>query len=616
MLFNKNEKYPFLNERLTKEAHIDEVLAEIEATQRIWLKKRTGELSTVASLNESRNIKLPITQKRLNNIQYLVDLLMKDHPFEVKPVYSFQFIINPENKNLTIDEKMEITFMMRDADYKELQATRDELSAESLIELLESFRLFNLTKLIKKSKNRNNLAEIVKSQLGITIFTFKNFSQDKNGMELVEDYCFHKHNYDSVKSKIDLEGIKQIIIKNEAAIDRRLKNFGILNSTISDYRDTKLDYILNILTGDLAPSITKKEIIDLKNFKHLRDCIIKVDKLMDPVIMLDAEIMKHIEENFITTEKEITSIFGDMTDEALSRWELEKSATGKITAHLYNNVKYIMDSAQFLDKYETFTKSIIYSDDTSEINKSQRDSKIFTTDMLTEAGNKILENEQNALKLFTNPESVQKLRQLINEYQDFKRTLISLRNSNKNESDEKSGTSFLARIANSIIMLFTKKEKNYVLNPEKKVTARVKKSKPVISTETQDLFKEISMRKSPLLPISDFIEIVPENESRIEKLIAEIRSTNLKIVIPIYNARQMLYTQRSKKYLISDVEYLMIEPEIATTSETIRDYIDSITGYKLKEDTITGSALFSIEKYLMSIYRQNRAKMKREKNKK
>lgn len=616
LLYTKNEKYPFLNERLSKEAHIEEVLAEIETTQRNWVKNRTGELATVEYLNESRNIKLPLTQKRLMNIQYLVDLLMKDHPAEIKPVYSFKFIINPENKNLTIEEKVEITFMMREADYSRLQSERDVQSAESLTDLLESFRLFNLTKLIKKAKNRSSLTQIVRNLLGTTIFTFKNFSLDKNGLEMTEDYCFHRNNYDSVKMKIDLEGMIRIIELNGPAIDRRLKNFGILNSSISDYRDNKLDYILNILTGDLAPSIEKKDIVEIKNFKHLRDCIIKVDKLMDPVIMLDAGIMKHLQENFITTEKNITSLFADMTSEALERWGSEKYNSGKVIIHFYNNVKYLIDSSQFLDKYETNTKSIIYNDANGEINESQRDSKIFTTDMLTEAGSKILEKEEYALKILINPESIHKLKQLISEYQDFKRTLIAMRNAGKNDSDEKIGTSFLARIANSIIMLFTRKEKNYALNPEKKATARVKKSKIGISTETKDLYKEISTRKSPLIPISDFIEIKPDNESKIEKLIAEIRSNNLKIIIPIYNARQMLYQQRSKKYLLSDVEYLMIDPEIATSPESIRDYIDSITGYKFKEDSITGSALFSIEKYLMSIYRQNRAKMKRSTEKK
>ena len=43
-----------------------------------------------------------------------------------------------------------------------------------------------------------------------------------------------------------------------------------------------------------------------------------------------------------------------------------------------------------------------------------------------------------------------------------------------------------------------------------------KKTK-VISSETVDVFKEISARKSPIIPISDFIEIAPENEGKIEK---------------------------------------------------------------------------------------------------
>ena len=60
----------------------------------------------------------------------------------------------------------------------------------------------------------------------------------------------------------------------------------------------------------------------------------------------------------------------------------------------------------------------------------------------------------------------------------------------------------------------------------------------------------------------------------------------------------------------------MVDPDKAASPDAVREYIDSITGYKFKEDTMTGSALFSIEKYLMSIYRQNKAKMKRERDKK
>jgi hypothetical protein len=203
-----------------------------------------------------------------------------------------------------------------------------------------------------------------------------------------------------------------------------------------------------------------------------------VDKLMDPVVMLDGAIMKHIQENFTTTEKDIVSLFPDMTNENLNRWESEKSASGQIIIHPYNNIKYLIDPVQFVNKYEMFTKSIIYNDDTHEMNESQRDNKIFTADMLTEAGNRIVEKEPNAVRLFGSPENVQKLKQLINEYLDFKKTLIALRNANKNNAEAPSGSSFLARIANSIIMLFTRKEKNYAMNPEKKAGAKSKKPKP------------------------------------------------------------------------------------------------------------------------------------------
>ena len=540
LLYNKNEKYSFLSERLSKEAHIEEVLAEIELCQKNWLKNHSAELATVESLNESRNIKVPLTQKRLMNIQYLVDLLLKGHPSEIKPVYSFKFIINPENKNLTIDEKMEITFLMKETDYHQLQLLRDKESSESLLELLQSFRLFNLTKLIKKSKNRNNLTQIVKSQLGVNIFTFKNYSFDKNSQELSEDYCFHKNNYDAVKSKIDLEGIRRIIEQNEPAINRRLKNFGILNATISDYRDNKLDYILNILTGELLPSIDKKGVIDVKNFKSLRDCINKVDKLLDPAIMLDGEIMKHLQENFITTDKDIISLFAEMTPESLNKWETEKTASGKIITHQYNYVKYIIDPSQFLKKYDSYIKAVIYHEDGTD-SESQRDSNIFTADMLTDAATLILEQPQNAVKFFSNMENVNNLKKLITEYQDFKRTLIALRSSGKNESTEKESKSILAWIANSIMMLFSKKSKADSGSQDHKdkgsASIKAKKNKIGLSKETRDLYREISERKSPLLPLSDFIEIKPDNENAIGKLITELRMNNLKIIIPIYNAR-------------------------------------------------------------------------------
>jgi hypothetical protein len=79
----------------------------------------------------------------------------------------------------------------------------------------------------------------------------------------------------------------------------------------------------------------------------------------------------------------------------------------------------------------------------------------------------------------------------------------------------------------------------------------------------------------------------------------------------VYNARKTLYPKRSKKYIIADVEYLLIDPDFADSPESINEYIDLITGFPLKEDTISGNALYTIEKFLLSEYKHNKLKQKR-----
>jgi len=170
------------------------------------------------------------------------------------------------------------------------------------------------------------------------------------------------------------------------------------------------------------------------------------------------------------------------------------------------------------------------------------------------------------------------------------------------------GEDNIAKSWDAIFKHFNQKKHN-----EARKSSKAQRAKAGMSEETKDILREIVLRDSPLIPISDFIEIKPENERVIEKIITDLRNHNLKIVIPMYNARQNLYAKRSKNYLMSDTEYLIVDPEHAISSESIYNYIDSITGFKLKEDTLTGSALFSIEKYLLSIYRQNKAKQKRKK---
>lgn len=612
--YNQSDKYPFLHDRLIKEPYLDEILTEIETFQKAWKKNSNLSLATAESLNESRNIKIPITQKRILNIQYLLDLLVKYNPDEVKPVYSYAFSVNPENKNLIIEEKTEFTFLITEKDYNELVASRDSRSTESLLQLLGRFRLFNLTKLIKKAKNRAHLSDIIKSQLGKNIFTFKNYSLDKKGYDITEDFCFHKKNYDHVKLKIDIEAMRKIIDTNNAAITRRLKNFGILNSNVSDYRDTKFNYILNTLTGEMAIALDKKELLAVKNFQSLRDCIIKVDKILDPLLLNDAEIMKHIAENIITTESSILSLFQGIDAENFSQWESDKKAAGKIISLTSSDgLKYIIDSSKFLEKFAEVVKHLTDSQLFESLTESQKDKEIFTAEILAEAASNIAA-DKNPLKIIGTNERLKTMNQLLREYDAFNKKLMSDKSDSlTKETDSQKSGSILLNIVSAVISLFTRKQPATPEKNEPKAARAHGASgpRPSFSKETRNVYSLIQARDSLLIPISDFIEIQPENEARLDQIIAELRANNLKIVIPVYNARQVLYPMRSKKYLMSDVEYLLVNPEVAKSPEALGEFMESISSFKFKEDYITPNALFSIEKYLNSILRKNRAKAKR-----
>ena len=121
---NKNKSYLFLHERLTREPYIIEVLAEVDNLQSRWVKQRSGDLATIEYLNDSRNIRIPFTPKRMLNIEYIIEELIKYHPEEVKPVYSFSFEIDQESKNLSINEKTEITLQMKESDFNFLFTDR------------------------------------------------------------------------------------------------------------------------------------------------------------------------------------------------------------------------------------------------------------------------------------------------------------------------------------------------------------------------------------------------------------------------------------------------------------------------------------------------------------
>jgi hypothetical protein len=64
---------------------------------------------------------------------------------------------------------------------------------------------------------------------------------------------------------------------------------------------------------------------------------------------------------------------------------------------------------------------------------------------------------------------------------------------------------------------------------------------------------------------------------------------------------------------MADIEYLFVDSDIIRSPEEIRAFTDSLAGYKLKDEIIPGRGIMTIENYLLTIYRQNKAKKLRKK---
>ena len=330
---NTSEKFNFLNSHIEKEAHIYEVLNEIHRLQEQYLKNGQGQLATIDDLIKSRNIKIPLTPSRNKNIQFLVDQLLKNYPDNVRSISSLQFNVDPSTKKLSINEMSEYAVNLKNEDLNRIEKERDDRSLEGLLDLLTKFRLFNLTKLIKNAQNKAHISRIVKMELGTSIFTFKHFSLDKNQFEHTEDYCFHQHNYEQVRSKLNMDELKNIISVHSTLINRRLKKFGILNTDFADYRDNKLDYLLNIIIEDLNTSVDKKDLMEVKNFASLRSCLLKVDKIIDPLIAINDDMVKFVRENSICRDTDLLGIFNMLTPEMLQRWAKKDMEKKKIITY-------------------------------------------------------------------------------------------------------------------------------------------------------------------------------------------------------------------------------------------------------------------------------------------
>ncbi len=604
-------QFHFLDEKSKKEPYIVDVLTEMYLVQTQSLPSGEAPLATLEHLQNSRSINIPYTTARNRNIEYLVEHLLRVYPDMVKPITSFDFIFEEETKKLDVKETVEYTVMLSDQNFNHLQEVRDRRSLEKLISFIAKFRIINLSRILKKSVNKAELSRIVKMELGKTLFTYKNYRIDKNRIEYAEDYCFHAQNYPRVKETLNFKKLKEMVTANSELVMRRLKKYGILSPDTSDYRDTKLEYILHIFVDDLGNSLPENDLVEMKNFKSLRSCLLKVDGILDPALTLGSDIVKLVRDSVSCTADEITSTLPDVTPELLERWKTpENLLAGRVILHTQDGVTSFIDGSRFFANINDLAQKVIYSPEKLNLMAYQeRQATENRMDLFVRAARTLLSNEESALKLLNAvPDTLEKIRTIIADYEGKKVQQVAKKDMEKAEAVGKHRRSFFGAILNFFKSLFGGGKKS----AESRRAGAAGQARE-ISPVTRRVYEKLSDRADPVIPLSDYIELTPENNADIDRMIQDLRENNLKMVVPIYSARDVLYPRRSKKLLIPDVEYLLLPPDVCRHPDEIRAFTDSLAGFKIKDDVMQAKSILTIEKYLLTVYRQRRAQqMKKE----
>ncbi len=613
----KIKTFRFIHGSIAKEPHVYDVLAEILRMQNMALPEAKTELATMGYLKRSRNIPIPFTTSRDSQVEYIVDTLIKNYPEQVKKIITFDFRVDDSTKKLSIDEIEELTVLLPQDEYKRIQSIRDAKSLENLQALLRRYRLFNLSKLIKKATFKNDLSRIIKSELGKSIFTFKNYNVDRNQVEWAEDFCFHAQNYQAVKNSLNLDTLKTIISQYSELVIRRLKKFGIVSTDFSDYRDSKLDYIFNILMDDLSTTLPPRELVEVKNMHSLRSCLLKVDKILDPIETLNNDIVQFVKESAICCESDITSTLPEVNRELLIKWENSPNRKkAGVIAHVdENGVHHYLDGNTFIKNISETSQLVLYQPDKfNELSYSEKDKVRKKLEFLADIGGRILSSE-NDFEDIINLSGTQKdtLIKILEDYKKFssdreKQQEVKTHLESQQMTARKRKKSIFSRLFAAIAALFTRSERPSKI---KSKSVPVSAATRTLSRETRDLYHTISENPKPVIPLSEYIEMAPENEHTITRIIEELRQSNLKLVIPVYNARNILYPKRSRKLLMADVEYLLVSPAVVKSTDTITEFTNSLVGKKIRNEIIPSSGIVAIEKYLYTIFRQRKSMMRK-----
>ncbi|MDR3237980.1 MAG: chloride channel protein [Spirochaetia bacterium] len=280
---NRIEIFSFLEPQST-EASVYDILEEISQKQEIYIESREGWLAALSDLRQSENIKVSDTPSRNRNILDITESLCEKYPNNVRSIPSFYFSVNRKSKIINLEEIIEFTVNMDDDVFLEIQNERNERSRSNILELMSLFKLMNLTRLFRDAASGPYAMELVKADEAKNLFLFKQYSFDEDMNLTADDYCFHKKNFEKVEAGLDLDEVRRIIAGYSENLMSRMEVVGVPDTDFTGYKDTKLNYLIEVLIDELAQYPAGPDLLIVKNFASIRECLLGVvDQIAHPL---------------------------------------------------------------------------------------------------------------------------------------------------------------------------------------------------------------------------------------------------------------------------------------------------------------------------------------------
>lgn len=614
------QKYSFLDEHSAREPYLFDILNEIVRVQKDLDKGKSRQFATRAHISTTPNVKMPITPSREKNIVFILTHLKERFPDYIASLITFEFNFNDKTKKLLVEPVEEYCYSLTQNEIERLQKLRDQKSLENFLVLIGKFRTFNLTKLLKLIIQKKDFARVLQSGVNKSFFVYKNSEITANKILPEQEFCFHAKNYQSVKTSLTMNQIRSVILMYNDMIKKRLEKFGIMNTDVSDYSDKKLDYILHILTADLAGTLSPKDMVETQNFKSLRDCIMRVDKNLDPANIHHGNIVKYIRENTMATYSDIAAGLATIDEGAVEKWAsnaetLKKEFISK-TDDGFGQIWLVSNPSAPAEFSRLFNLMRNESDKFEQLSSFQKKSSHKRMEILVTLLSLVVQQQDAHVQLKSPKDRIGEIAANLDEYHTW-RQQKELRTELSSTEIPNRKPGFFEIIAEFFGSLFSGSKKSKLQNQNDDDNGDAEmyggssgNQQRKIAGITRAIYTKTKARNQPILALSDFIVLSKENDSQVEKIIREFEENNLKIVVPIFNARKALYPIRSSKLLIPDIEYLLVDPSIPLTSESITTYIDSLVGVKLHDDFIPGHTLSLIEKYLRNIFHQKKNRLR------